>query len=42
MGLIGAYYDIGTGEVQFGKLVVPETFDELLSVRRAAVLHSTL
>jgi MFS superfamily sulfate permease-like transporter len=28
MGLIGAYYDIGTGEVQFGKLVKPETFDD--------------
>jgi carbonic anhydrase len=27
MGLIGAYYDIGTGEVQFGKLVTPEMFD---------------
>lgn len=28
MGLIGAYYDIGTGEVQFGKLVKPEAFDD--------------
>jgi MFS superfamily sulfate permease-like transporter len=28
MGLIGAYYDVGTGEVQFGKLVTPETFDD--------------
>ena len=41
MGLIGAYYDIGTGEVQFGQLVTPETFEEVLPGARAGVLHTT-